>query len=70
MKDLVLDGGYHEREFLVTESKHGTLRVDGKTRIERLREYKKKYGEEEYCKMLEETGIENPKCIKLAKCKT
>lgn len=68
MNDKAIDDSIFERrdfKMEVTEGRGRVRRVNGETLIEGLRKYKKKYGEEEYVKMLRETGIENPKCIKL-----
>jgi hypothetical protein len=53
------------RDFSVTESKYGTKRVDGKTLIQSLRELRKKVGDEEFAKFVEENKIDLPKTIKL-----
>lgn len=56
---MIIDDSFNindiKNEFKVEENKYGTIRVDGKTERELLREYRAKYGEEAYKELKEST---------------
>lgn len=63
MKSAIIDDSFNlgDLNVRVEENKYGTIRVNGKTEREMLKEYREKYGDEEYKRFKAELDADKKK---------
>ncbi len=58
---LKIDDSFRSPMPDIAENKYGTVRIDGKTEREILREYREKHGEERYLRLREKIELRKKK---------